>query len=265
MKKGYWTGFVSALGLTVLVLGLGTAAQADHSISVNDAIRVTVNGAEFQPKDGKGNAVPLFTYNGTTYAPVRAICEAAGLMVDYDAQNSIAVLSTPEQLAASRPDSAKYIGVDRAKELAMQDAGVTAADAVFLKARLDIDDGKAEYDVEFYVGATEYDYDLNALTGAVVSKDLDADDFDLRRMWDDDPEDGDRRAGQPTADSVITSEKAQELALSKAPAGTTVKKCELDRDDGRLVYEVELQNGATEYECDVNALTGVILHWSVDD
>lgn len=41
-------------------------------------------------------------------------------------------------------------------------------------------------------------------------------------------------------------------------------KCELDRDDGRWVYELELRNGRTEYECDINAVTGVILDWESD-
>ena len=41
-------------------------------------------------------------------------------------------------------------------------------------------------------------------------------------------------------------------------------KIKLDRDDGRWVYELELRNGRTEYECDINAVTGVILDWESD-
>jgi len=63
---------------------------------------------------------------------------------------------------------------------------------------------------------------------------------------------------------VITADKAKEIALDRAPSGTTVIKCELDRDDGRWVYELELRNGRTEYECDINAVTGVILDWEAD-
>ena len=40
-----------------------------------------VNGARFLPKDASGKSVPLFSYNGTTYAPVRAICEAVDIPV----------------------------------------------------------------------------------------------------------------------------------------------------------------------------------------
>ena len=41
-------------------------------------------------KDAKGNDVMVFTYNGTTYAPLRALAEAYGLEVGYDGERHIA-------------------------------------------------------------------------------------------------------------------------------------------------------------------------------
>ena len=41
-------------------------------------------------------------------------------------------------------------------------------------------------------------------------------------------------------------------------------KCQLDRDDGRTVYEVEMRNGRMEYDCDIDAATGTILTWESD-
>lgn len=259
MKKGYWKGFLTGILMCVLAVGLGiTAMAATRTITVEDEVGITINGARFQPKDAKGNAVPLFSYNGTTYAPVRAICEAAGMRVDYDSATYTAVLTTEEQLISSRPDGTQYITADQAKTIALKDAGVNASDAVFLKTRLDWEDGRAEYEVEFYSGRTEYDYDIDALTGAIRSKDQDLDDFDLD--WD---RGNDWNQSYGEAD-VISAEKAQSIALANTPAGTAVVKCELDREDGRWVYEVEMRNGRTEYECDVNAVTGIILDWETD-
>ena len=42
---------------------------------------------------------------------------------------------------------------------------------MFLKANLDWDDGRMKYEVEFYSGTTEYDYDIDAVTGAILSSD----------------------------------------------------------------------------------------------
>ena len=254
-KKGFFSGFGAGILTTALVLGLGVSAfAASRTISVDDNIRVTINGAVFSPKDANGKDVALFSYNGTTYAPVRAICEAAGLEVEYDSATYTAVLTTADRVAASDPNSGSYIGVDKAKEIALADAGVNAADAVFLKARLDRDDGRVEYEVEFYSGSKEYDYDIDALTGTIRSRDWEVDDFGL---YDDD-------RIQVSADNVITAEQAKAIAKAQAPSTATVVKCELDRDDGRWVYELELRDGRTEYECDINAVTGVILDWEVD-
>ena len=258
MKKGYWKGFLTGTLMGVLILGLGiTAMAATRTISVEDSVGITINGARFQPKDANGNAVPLFSYNGTTYAPVRAICEAAGMTVEYDSATYTAVLTTGDQVIASRPDGSQYITAEQARNIALTDAGVNAADAVFLKTRLDWDDGRMKYEVEFYSGRTEYDYDIDALTGAIRSKDRDLDDYDLN--WS-----GNSGSQSTSTEGIITAEKAQSIALANTPSGTTVVKCELDRDDGRWVYELELRNGRTEYECDINAVTGVILDWESD-
>ena len=96
MKKqfqhGFWAGLLTA-GL-LLALGL-TVLAAGRTISIDDGIRITFNGAAFTPKDANGKPVELFTYNGTTYAPLRAICEAAGLKVGYDSATRTAQVSTP--------------------------------------------------------------------------------------------------------------------------------------------------------------------------
>lgn len=77
-----------------------------------------------------------------------------------------------------------YITADRAKELALADAGVKASDATFVKVKLDWDDGRAEYEVKFYSGRVEYEYDIDAKSGAVLSRDSEVDD-DWHGHWDD--------------------------------------------------------------------------------
>lgn len=62
-------------------------------IKVDPSIKILVNGEEFKPKDANGNDVMTFTYNGTTYAPLRALAEAYGLEVGYDAEKRMATVS----------------------------------------------------------------------------------------------------------------------------------------------------------------------------
>ena len=262
MKRGFGKGFVSGMLVVSLAVGLGvTAMAATRTIKVEDDIQVTLNGARFQPKDADGNEVPLFSYNGTTYAPVRAICEAAGLKVDYDSATYTAVLTTQDQYIASTPDASNYITAEQAKSAALSHAGVSANDAIFVKAGLDWDDGKVHYEVAFYAGNTEYDYDIDAVSGAVLSYDREWDDFSLKGYQNTDSSTG---TGSTSQSNLITEAKAKEIALAKAPAGATVVKCKLDRDDGQYVVEIEMRSGYMEYECDINAVTGVIIDWDAD-
>ena len=101
-KTGYWKGFASALVLTALVAALGITATATYqrTIQVEDGIGITLNGAKFTPRDVSGKEVPVFLYNGTTYAPVRAVCEAAGMEVSYNSATDTVVLTTMEQAAS---------------------------------------------------------------------------------------------------------------------------------------------------------------------
>ena len=78
---------------------------------------------------------------------------------------------------------------DEAKKIALDKAGVTAAEATFTKARLNYDDGREEYEFEFFANGKEFDIDVDADTGRVVKFDVERSyrDFDDRyeRDFDD--------------------------------------------------------------------------------
>lgn len=63
-----------------------------------------------------------------------------------------------------------YIGEDAAVAAALADAGVTAEQAGHISRKLDYDDGRAEYEIEFYADGVEYEYDIDAFTGAILSR-----------------------------------------------------------------------------------------------
>jgi len=58
--------------------------------------------------------------------------------------------------------------VDRAKSIALGHAGVSASSVSFSKAKLDDDDGRGGDGVGFYLGNTEYDYEIDAHSGAIL-------------------------------------------------------------------------------------------------
>ena len=103
--KGKLTPFLAGMLTVILLMTLTVSAlAADGSLSLTvNPIRVLVNGEVFQPKDAQGNDALVFTYNGTTYAPLRALAEAYGLEVGYDAANKIATVNAPEIASTPAP------------------------------------------------------------------------------------------------------------------------------------------------------------------
>ena len=82
----------------------------------------------------------------------------------------------PQQTATtleSAPDTSSFIGEDKAKELALQAAGITNEGVVFEKAELDRDNGITKYEVEFRQGTTDWDVDIKADDGTVLEIDKD--------------------------------------------------------------------------------------------
>ena len=63
-----------------------------------------------------------------------------------------------------------------AEKIALEHAGFTADQVQRLRTELDYDRGKAEYEVDFHVDRWEYDYEIDAETGKILSWDKDLDD-----------------------------------------------------------------------------------------
>ena len=90
--------FLSGVVTTLLAGSIcitAIAASESWTITVNP-INIQVNGKTFQPTNVQGNPVPVFAYNGTTYAPVRALAEAYGLEVGYDPETNMATVNNPD-------------------------------------------------------------------------------------------------------------------------------------------------------------------------
>lgn len=100
MKKDKLKGFLSGVVVTTLVLGLSLTAfaatgQSNITVGYNN-IKVYVNEKLANLKDPNGNAIEPFTYNGTTYVPLRAVGEALGQNVTWDnSTKSIYIGSVP--------------------------------------------------------------------------------------------------------------------------------------------------------------------------
>ena len=164
--------------------------------------------------------------------------------------------------AASVPQEtlpAEGLSEAEAKATALEHAGVAEADTTGMLVKLEMDDGMLQYDVEFYAGDMEYDYEINATTGEILG-------FD--HEWDHDHHHSQAgAAGNSAEGGQFTQEQAISLALSQVSGATQehITQFKTDYDEGRLIYEIEIRYNNTECELEIDANTGQILELDFDD
>ena len=248
------TGTASAKGY-IGVDDAKTAAYAHAGVSASDVLYVET---DFDSEHG------VMVYEVEFYA--------GNVEYEYDinAQTGEVVKYEQQNTGTSVPSgsiSGDYIGETAAKEAALAHAGVSEADVCWLKADFDRDDGVYYYELEFTANGVKYDYDVNALTGDIVK-------FEQERTGNlsgngsgnsgagTGTGTGNQYGGGTSTGDLIGEAAAKAAALSNAgvsESDVTRIKCELDRDHGSYVYEIEFDVGRMEYEYEVDAYTGAIL------
>ena len=251
-KNQRFQGFLMGALTCGLALGLCGAAAfaASRNIAVSDGIKIVINGQPFAPKDSKGNPVELFNYNGTVYAPVWALCQEAGMTVSYDSASKTVSVVTPSTPASGSQADSKPAGqftAEQAQQAVLNHAKLSANEVTFLKTKLETNNGRSVYEIDFISDQTEYEYKIDAATGEI-----------LKSSQEIHPSVGGSESGGP-----VDETKAREIALAKAP-GATVTKCKRDRENGVEIFEIELRKGAVEYDCEIEIATGRILKWEED-
>ena len=200
----------------------------------------TVLSRRAKVQQGYADAITPGMDTGDTSATVSEESDAA-------ADVSTPETSTPETSTPVQEET--DIGLEAAKNAALADAGVNAADATFTEQKRDREDGVLVYDIEFYTSTTEYEYEIDASTGAVREKKAESK-----------TQTGDNGA-------YIGLERAKEIALSHAglSAGEVyLSKAKFEDDDGVKVYEIEFYKDRMEYEYTIHAATGRILEFDAE-
>ena len=142
------------------------------------------------------------------------------------------------------------IGQEAAKQAALDNAGLSEGDVTDWKIERDWDDGRLEYEIEFWCGSAEYEYTVDGHTGFVLEGDM-------------------KQHGNSgtTGAADMGQDAAKQAALNHAglAAGDVSNwKIERDWDDGRLEYEIEFWCGTSEYEYTIDGHSCAVLEHEVD-
>lgn len=269
---------VSSFTIGVMSQGLIEKIEAE----IRGDFTVVIDGKKQTFRDANGNVVEPILYNGTTYLPIRAIGEIMGKTVYwYQDEKKIELVepSGEETLVTdadvivdaadkTKPDKDKEvvkidkvqaadaeITLDEAKELVLKKAGLDEEDVVFTKAKLDYDDGRLVYEIDFKTDKTRYDAEVDATNGEII-------------QWEVEAKNNAANKEQTANAELITLEDAKKIALDKAglkEKDVVFEEARLDKDDGRLVYDIEFRHDRVEYSFEIDATDGTIIEWEKDN
>ena len=220
----------------------------ENSVAADDGAEAT--GAAASEAETSGAAAD----DGAEAVGAAASKDAAGDAASGAVQASGAAQASEAaqtSAAAQNASDSGMIGEEKAKEIALNHAGLTEDQTQRLWVKRDYDDGRSIYEVEFYgEGRDEYDYEIDAVTGEIVAFDTDLHDHGTA------PSEG---------QSQVSEEQVRQTVLERVPGASAENIfLHLEWDDGRLEYEGELIYDNMEYEFKIDAYSGAVTEWEAE-
>lgn len=240
---------------------------------------IEIDGITKEFKTTSRSKMNPIVYNGSTYLPLRAIGEIMDKDIAWDGDTQTVSLTSKgssktkkDRFETADDNSAEItseyeddrIGIEKAKEIALAHAKLNEKQVNFITEKEDwivlphteLNEKQADittktrewieiYRVEFYFDSKEYDYEIDAKTGDVLSFDSDVIGFV-----------GLEKGKQ------ISIEQAKNVALSDADvknSQATFKRAELCEDHDEFEYRVEFYTTDFEYVYTINALDGKVV------
>lgn len=119
--------------------------------------------------------------------------------------------------------------------------------------QLAVDDGVKQYEVDITKGNKEYDVDIDSSSGKIIE-------FDEDQKDDEDKKEENLQNASP----AISLDQAIKTALKSAKG--TVNETDLDQENNRLVYEIEIDTAdKREATVSVDAKNGDVISVEIDD
>ena len=286
-KKWIFTGVAFALAMTLTGCRDNAAAsipqqssqeqtkEQTQMIPMEEAQEAALKAADIEAADADISATTLSGVAGVAcykveftsgeYAYSYTINAETGAVMEMSSQEQNAQASgtqtevadsaapAPAQTSAAAPaQNATGTGtVDEAaaQKIALEHAGVKAADATITKSKLDYEDGRQVYDIEWYAGGAKYDYEIAADTGEIISSAYE-----------------EKTMGADSRNVTVSEADAKKTALDRVSGATDkdLYEWKLDYDDGRPEYEGKIIYGGTEYEFTIDASTGSVMEWDAE-
>ena len=245
MRKKYITFMMAAVISAALLTACGGTGTNQNAMQGTDQTSES-SGSQNGTDQESGNSSSSRKKTGQESGNSSDSQNGAGQAAGSDSQNGVGQAAG----RGSQSGTASAVTEDEARKTALSDAGVTEEQITGIRVKKDHDDGRQVYDVEFYSDNKEYDYEIDASTGEILSSDFEIEnDFNKDSASDLNP--------------AVSQEEASAAALAKVQGASEKDlRIKLDDDDGKMIYEGDIYYNGTEYEFEIDAATGDFLEWS---
>ncbi len=135
------------------------------------------------------------------------------------------------------------ITFDRATEIALERSG----GGVVVESEVDRKrNGRMVYEFEIYNNGTRYEMDVDSATGDIIE-------FEQSSS---------RRGRAYDQSTRLSTAEAERIAMDRVGGNAMVVKYKLDRDDGRIIHEIDLRGNGRRYEVEIEDVSGGIIEYS---
>ncbi len=161
--------------LTAATVGIASAVTKGNVIGNENALNVALADAGVAPLAAEATSVDLDREDGRTVYEVSFAADGFHYEYEILAETGVILKKEVEPVTEAETGAAPLtatLSLEQATNLALQDAEQTAAGVTILRQRLEADDGRAVYEIDFSTAAQAFEYEIDAQTGAVLTKEI---------------------------------------------------------------------------------------------
>ena len=164
------------------------------------------------------------------------------------------------------------ISIEKLKELAFKHSKVNPKDAKITKIKLDKENKKFFYEIEFFTEKRKYEYNIDADTGKILSysqkvREIVSNTVNIEKpeMLDVKMNEDENKIFNPL--KYISEDEVKEIIIKRITGSKkeNIIRLKLDDDDGKIIYEGRMVYQNTEYNFKLDALTGEVISWEVNE
>ena len=177
------------LGTISIIISLSLISCANNkSISAEEAKQIAVSDANFNENDVSFTKVKQDHDDGILNWEIEFIANDTKYEYEINANNGSilkfekksvlnngnAINVNQNATNTNQNANAQGIDVEKAKLIAVQNAGLDINNVTFIKQKYDIDDGIAQWEIEFVANNNKYEYEISALDGTIMKSKLES-------------------------------------------------------------------------------------------